>query len=160
MSEVSFRIALPEDLDEIVRLEELCFPTEPWSMQMFQEELQNDMALFVVAEEQGTDSSGEHRAEKDRIVGYLIAWVIAPVESQVGSIAVLPEYRRRGLARQLMEILLAACRETGTRDTYLEVRVSNEPAIALYKSLGFANDGIRKKYYQDGEDAYTMARHE
>jgi ribosomal-protein-alanine N-acetyltransferase len=129
-------------------------------MQVFREELQNDMALFVGAEEQGTDESGEHCAEKDRIVGYIVAWVIAPVESQVGSIAVLPEYRRHGLGRQLMEILLAVCRETGTPDTFLEVRVSNEPAIALYKSLGFENDGIRKRYYQDGEDAYTMARRE
>ena len=160
MSEVSFRLALPEDLDQICALEERCFPEEPWSLQMFQEELRNDMALFVVAEEQGTDGGGEHCPEMDRIVGYIVAWVIAPVESQVGSIAVLPEYRRHGLGRQLMEILLAACRETGTRDTFLEVRVSNEPAIALYRSLGFENDGIRKRYYQNGEDAYTMARRE
>lgn len=160
MSEVTFRLALPTDLDEICALEEQCFPEEPWSRQMFEEELRNDMALFVVAEEQGTDGNGGHCAEKDRVVGYIIAWVIAPVESQVGSIAVLPEYRRRGLGRQMLEILFAACRETGTRDTYLEVRVSNEPAIALYRSMGFENDGIRKRYYQDGEDAYTMARHE
>ena len=160
MSEVTFRLALPTDLDEICELEEQCFPEEPWSRQMFEEELRNDMALFVVAEEQGTNESGEHCEAKDRIVGYIIAWVIAPVESQVGSIAVLPEYRRRGLGRQMLEILFAACRETGTRDTYLEVRVSNEPAIALYRSMGFENDGIRKRYYQDGEDAYTMARHE
>ena len=160
MSEVSFRLALPEDLDQIAALEERCFPEEPWSRGMFEEELKNDLALFVVAEEQGTDGNGEHCPANDRIVGYIVAWVIAPAESQVGSIAVLPEYRRHGLGRQLMEILLAACRETGTRDTYLEVRVSNEPAIAMYKSLGFENDGIRKRYYQDGEDAYTMARHE
>ena len=160
MSEVTFRLALPSDLDDICALEERCFPEEPWSRQMFEEELRNDMALFVAAEEQGTDESGGHCPEKDRVVGYMVAWVIAPVECQVGSIAVLPEFRRRGLGRQLLEILLAACRETGTRDTYLEVRVSNEPAIALYRSLGFENDGIRKRYYQDGEDAYTMARHE
>ena len=160
MSEVTFRLALPTDLDEICALEEQCFPEEPWSRQMFEEELRNDMALFVAAEEQGTDGNGGYCAEKDRVVGYIIAWVIAPVESQVGSIAVLPEYRRRGLGRQMLEILFAACRETGTRDTYLEVRVSNEPAIALYRSMGFENDGIRKRYYQDGEDAYTMARHE
>jgi len=160
MSEVSFRLALPEDLGQLVELEKRCFPEEPWSLQMFQEELQNDMALFVVAEEQGTDGSGEHCPQKDRIVGYIIAWVIAPVECQVGSIAVLPEYRRHGLGRRLMEILFAACSKTGTRDTYLEVRVSNEAAIAMYKGLGFEHDGIRRRYYQDGEDAYTMARHE
>ena len=60
MSEVSFRLALPEDLDQIAALEERCFPEEPWSRGMFEEELQNDLALFVVAEEKVTDAAGEH----------------------------------------------------------------------------------------------------
>ena len=148
MADVFYRLAQSGDIDEIVRLEERCFPTEPWSRQMFTEELENDLALFVVAEVDG------------RIAGYLIAWVIAPVECQVGSIAVLPEYRRQGIARQLLGIMLQTCREAGTPDAYLEVRVSNTAAIELYRSLGFAQDGLRKAYYQDGEDAITMARHE
>ena len=148
MADVFYRLAQPGDIDEIVRLEERCFPTEPWSRQMFTEELENDLALFVVAEVDG------------RIAGYLIAWIIVPMECQVGSIAVLPEYRRQGIARQLLGIMLQTCREAGTPDAYLEVRVSNTAAIELYRSLGFAQDGLRKAYYQDGEDAITMARHE
>ena len=148
MADVFYRLAKPEDIDEIVRLEERCFPTEPWSRQMFTEELENYMALFMVAEVDG------------RIAGYLIAWIIVPIECQVGSIAVLPEYRRQGIARQLLGILLQTCRQTGTPDAYLEVRVSNTAAIELYSSLGFVQDGLRKAYYQDGEDAITMARHE
>ena len=158
MADVFYRLAQPEDIDEIVRLEERCFPTEPWSRQMFSEELENDLALFVVAEDTGF--GGKIGEGHGRIAGYLIAWVIAPVECQVGSIAVLPEYRRQGIARQLLGILLQTCRETGTPDAYLEVRVSNTAAIELYQSLGFAQDGLRKAYYQDGEDAITMARHE
>ena len=150
MSTISFRQAWPEDLDELVRLEERCFPEEPWSRQMFAEELRNDMALFAVAEDR----------ETGRIAGYMIAWIVPPLECQVGSIAVLPEYRRQGLARQLMEILFETCRQLNVPDTYLEVRVSNAAAIGLYESLGFETDGLRKNYYQDGEDAYTMARHE
>ena len=150
MSSFSFRQAWPEDLDELVGLEERCFPEEPWSRQMFAEELRNDMALFAVAEDR----------EAGQIAGYIIAWIVPPLECQVGSIAVLPEYRRQGLARQLMEILFATCRELNVPDTYLEVRVSNAAAIGLYESLGFNTDGLRKQYYQDGEDAYTMARHE
>ena len=148
MADVFYRLAQSGDIDEIVRLEERCFPTEPWSRQMFTEELENDLALFVVAEVDG------------RIAGYLIAWIIVPMECQVGSIAVLPEYRRQGIARQLLGIMLQTCREAGTPDAYLEVRVSNTAAIELYRSLGFAQDGLRKAYYQDGEDAITMARHE
>ena len=156
MADVFYRLAKPEDIEEIVRLEAVCFPTEPWSRQMFLEELENDLALFVVAEDAGAgEGSG-----RGRIAGYLIAWVIAPVECQIGSIAVLPEYRRRGIARQLLEILLETCRKTKTPETYLEVRVSNAAAIELYRSLGFETDGLRKSYYQDGEDALTMARHE
>ena len=133
---------------------------------MFAEELRNDMALFVVAEESGCgDGSSvatglDACAEERRIVAYIIAWVVPLLECQVGSIAVLPEYRRQGLGRQLMEILFQTCRELCVPDTYLEVRVSNSAAIGLYESLGFNTDGLRKKYYQDGEDAYTMARHE
>ena len=117
---------------------------------MFAEELRNDMALFAVAEDR----------ETGRIAGYMIAWIVPPLECQVGSIAVLPEYRRQGLARQLMAILFETCRQLNVPDTYLEVRVSNAAAIGLYESLGFETDGLRKNYYQDGEDAYTMARHE
>ena len=157
MAEIFYRLAQPDDIDEICRLEESCFPTEPWSRQMFSEELENDMALFVVAEDAARSGAEEGRG---RIAGYIIAWIIAPVECQVGSIAVLPEYRRLGIARQMLSILLHTCRELNTPDAYLEVRVSNTAAIELYRSLGFEQDGFRKAYYQNGEDALTMARHE
>ena len=166
---VSFRQANEEDLDGIVRLEEQCFPEEPWSRQMFTEELKNEMALFMVAEARDDDakSDGAETADagsaaetKGELIGYFVAWAIPPLESQVGSIAVLPEYRRHGIGRQFMEILFDICSEIGIPDIYLEVRVSNTPAIKLYESMGFKTDGLRKQYYQNGEDAYTMARHE
>ena len=155
-----YRKAQPEDIEELCRLEEICFPTEPWSRQMFAEELANDLALFVVAEETDGDpaGSGSGSCRRGKIAGYLIAWVIAPVECQIGSIAVLPEYRRRGVASELLGILTEVCSRTGTGEIYLEVRVSNTPAIELYRRFGFETDGRREKYYQDGEDAYTMAR--
>lgn len=151
MGKLLYRTARPDDIDALCALEEKCFPEEPWSRQMFTEELENDLALFVVAEH-SDDSS-----DRGVLAGYIIAWVIAPVECQVGSIAVLPEFRRHGIAGSLLEILFDTCRETGTSEVYLEVRVSNDPAIALYKRFGFITDGLRKHYYQDGEDAYTMA---
>ena len=155
-----FRKAGPEDLDGICDLEKICFPQEPWSRQMFSEELENDLALFVIAEDAAAetvlDKVCDAAGDRGKTAGYIIAWVIAPAECQIGSIAVLPEYRRSGIASELMGILIDVCRQTGTPEVYLEVRVSNRPAIRLYESFGFRIDGLRKHYYQDGEDAYTM----
>jgi ribosomal-protein-alanine N-acetyltransferase len=71
---------------------------------------------------------------------------------------VLPEHRRRGLGRALMlEAMRALKNDYGCDEIYLEVRVSNYPAINLYKSLGLKIVDTIKHYYLDGEDAYVMA---
>lgn len=144
---IRFRKAETEDIDAIVRLEELSFPEEPWSRQMLLEEIENPLALFCVAEE-----------EDGAIIAYIIAWIIAPFEAQIGSIAVLPGKRRRGLASRLMDVLFDVCRSSSVDEISLEVRVSNAAAIALYERYGFVRNGIRRNYYQDGEDAYNMIR--
>ncbi|MEZ0394403.1 MAG: N-acetyltransferase [Desulfurococcaceae archaeon] len=77
----------------------------------------------------------------------------------VVSLAVLPEHRRRGLGFALMAIALKGMRdEYGCSESYLEVRVSNAPAISLYEKLGYSKVKIERGYYLDGEDAYIMAR--
>ena len=143
--------AQAEDLDELTELELKCFPEEPWSRGMLMEELGNDAALFIVARETLEDG-------KSRILGYLVAWMIPPFECQIGSIAVLPEERRRGIAASLMKVLCGSCSILDIENIYLEVRVSNTAAIELYKRFFFEITGVRKNYYQDGEDAYNMAR--
>ena len=145
------RLAETDDIDELVRLEELCFPEEPWSRQMLLEETANPQALFCVIED---DAAGPG----DGISAYLIAWMIAPYEAQIGSIAVHPERRRQGLARRLMDVLFETCRRQNIGEISLEVRVSNASAIALYERYGFERTGVRKNYYQDGEGAYNMIR--
>ena len=139
-----FRKALVSDLDELSELEELCFPEEPWSRQMFLDELNNPMAFFCVIEEDG------------RLAAYIVAWIIMPFECQIGSIAVHPDRRRQGLAGELLDALFDVCREVSVDEAALEVRVSNAPAIALYEKYGFKKVGVRRNYYQDGEDAYNM----
>ncbi|MEM2518912.1 MAG: GNAT family N-acetyltransferase, partial [Nitrososphaerota archaeon] len=75
------------------------------------------------------------------------------------SIAVLPEYRRAGIATALMEKAMEALKNVyGCSEIFLEVRVSNTPAINLYEKLGFIKIERIKNYYLDGEDAYLMAR--
>ncbi|MEM2756620.1 MAG: GNAT family N-acetyltransferase, partial [Candidatus Bathyarchaeia archaeon] len=74
------------------------------------------------------------------------------------SIAVLPEYRRKGVGRSLMINSLKGLKEYGAEECYLEVRVSNTPAINLYRSLNFEIIRVIKGYYLNGEDAYLMSR--
>ncbi len=75
------------------------------------------------------------------------------------SIAVLPEYRRLGIASALLKNAMKILKEVyDCSEVFLEVRVSNTPAINLYEKLGFMKVDRIKRYYIDGEDAYLMAR--
>ena len=144
-----------EDIDEIAALEKVCFTEEPWSRSMLAEEIYNTSAFFIVVRKAaGPDENGA----KGLIAGYLVAWLIPHFECQVGSIAVLPQFRRKGIAAGLMNALCAVCSINDIHDIELEVRVSNTAAIELYKSFFFKITGVRKGYYGNGEDAYTMAR--
>jgi [ribosomal protein S18]-alanine N-acetyltransferase len=98
-----------------------------------------------------------------RVGGRLIGYAgisrlgrIPPYEYEVHTIGVDPAYQGRGIGRRLLEDLLSFA----TRgEVFLEVRTDNEAAINLYKSVGFATVGVRKRYYKvSGADAYTMKR--
>jgi ribosomal-protein-alanine N-acetyltransferase len=83
---------------------------------------------------------------------YVDAW-------HVMNVAVTPAYRRRGVARSLLENLFAVTASDERRGYTLEVRVSNEGAIKLYEALGFVSRGVRRGYYTDNrEDALIMWR--
>jgi len=104
--------------------------------------------------------------------GKVVGYVMCRVETGLGhikrrlmklghvvSIAVLPEYRRMGVGKALMEESLKRLKEFyNVEEVYLEVRVSNIPAINLYEKLGFKKIKVIKHYYLDGEDAYLMAK--
>ena len=83
-------------------------------------------------------------------------------EATLLNIAVEPAWRRRGVARELLEFALPRLAQRGAGRCLLEVRVGNAPAIALYRSLGFSDDGIRRRYYPTpeggSEDALLMSR--
>jgi [ribosomal protein S18]-alanine N-acetyltransferase len=88
-------------------------------------------------------------------VAFLLVWTVAD-EVHILDVAVDVAYRRRGIARALMDEALALAREKKARHLLLEVRKSNAPAIALYQSLGFSEMGVRSRYYSDNEDAIEM----
>lgn len=88
--------------------------------------------------------------------GFALVWHAAD-EVHLLDLAVDPGARRRGVGRALVGAVLADAREKQARLVLLEVRRSNEAAIALYRSAGFSENGVRRGYYSDnGEDAVEM----
>lgn len=134
-----------EDLKEVACLEEECF-TSCWSEEQFRYELEgNAFSHAYVVKEEG------------KILAYMIYWITFET-AQLCKIAVAPQHRKKGIAAVLMHQLLTDAKQAQCEFITLEVRVSNQPAIALYKKFGFEQVGIRKSYYQDnGEDAYVYA---
>lgn len=89
-------------------------------------------------------------------VGYLVGWHVAD-ELHVLNVATVPEVRRRGVGRALMEAAIAYAASERARIVLLEVRRSNRPAIKLYRAFGFTALGVRPSYYADNdEDAIEM----
>jgi len=132
------------DLPAVVAVERRVF-SDAWPESFFREELSQAMAWARVAEADGA------------LAGYLLAWVGAGA-GHVGNLAVVPEARRRGVARALLEDLLEHAGAAGAASLTLEVRVSNFAAQALYRPFGFRLAGLRRGYYRDtGEDALIMA---
>lgn len=133
-------------LKQIAALEQACFST-PWSEAVLEEVLFNDTASYLVAED-----------ERGVILGYAGLHVVLD-EGYITNVAVLPEYRRRGVARRLVDVF---CRFGTAHLAFLtlEVRPSNKEALALYKRFGFREEGRRKHYYtKPQEDAVIMTRY-
>lgn len=133
-----------KDIEEIARCEAACF-AKPYTNKDIQELYVNGYTHGFIARFGG------------EFAGY--ASFMAVYESgDVLRVAVYPAFRRKGLARALMQETLAQAAALGVEKIFLDVRTSNVAAIALYEGFGFEKIGLRKKYYENGEDAYTMAR--
>jgi ribosomal-protein-alanine N-acetyltransferase len=150
MKWVRIRRAAPDDIDAIMVIEEACF-TMTWSRADFERDIgDNILAAYFVAE---TRDGGAVA-----VVGYAGMWVVAD-ECHIMTIAVAPAHRQAGIGAMLLMKLLGEARLRGARRYFLEVRVSNAAAIAMYEKFGFARIDVRKKYYgNDREDAAIMYR--
>ena len=92
-----------------------------------------------------------------RVLGYACVWLLHG-ELKINNLAIHPSYRRRGLGDWLLRRVLELGRTTGCRTATLEVRASNDEALALYRRNRFVPVGRRKNYYQwEGEDAILMS---
>ncbi len=155
---ITVRKGEERDIEQLSQIEMLCF-SMPWSAREIQEQMDSSSgARFLVAELKPDQSQDGTAGDSSRIIGSVSAWYLPPWEVQVGNFAVLPEYRRQGIASLLMDALIAEAESQGICDISLEVRPSNTAALALYAKYGFAEEGRRKGYYQGKEDAIIMWR--
>ena len=157
------------DVAEVMEIERLSFPT-PWSARAYRYELQeNNLSHYLVARPRRVlakkrpgfwdglrRSLGVTMPPEVNIFGYGGFWLMAG-EAHISTIAVRPEWRRRGIGELLLVAMLEQAVELGADLATLEVRVSNVAAQSLYQKYGFAKVGLRPHYYSDrGEDALVM----
>jgi [ribosomal protein S18]-alanine N-acetyltransferase len=132
------------DIPAVHEIESLSFRT-PWPAYAFEQELKgNRLARYLVAR------AGE------KVVGFAGVWVMVD-EAHITTFGVHPDWRRRGVGRQLLLNLFELANALDAARITLEVRESNAAAQALYRRFGFEESGRRERYYtDDGEDALVM----
>ena len=137
-----------DHLDEIAALERVCF-SRPWSRNMLAEELENQCAAFLTALD----------AVTGKVVGYA-GLLVAADEGYITNVAVDPSRRRQGVAAQLLRVFDDFARANHLAFLTLEVRPSNQAAIALYQGFGFIEAGRRRNYYDlPKEDALILTKY-
>ena len=131
---------------QIALLERECF-ADPWSEQSIASELHNPLSLWLVAQEGQT------------LLGYVGSQTCLD-ETDMMNVAVHPDFRRQGVARALILALTEELKKRGSHCLTLEVRASNDPAPALYESLGFVLVGTRRNYYHNPKEDALILRKE
>ncbi|MCH5268411.1 MAG: ribosomal protein S18-alanine N-acetyltransferase [Lachnospiraceae bacterium] len=140
---ISLRRMQESDLPQVLEIEDKCFYV-PWHNYGFLSAMESDSTCYLVAESQ------------KKVVGYM-GFSYALDEGDLCKIAVHPDMQRQGIGKEMLEQGIMTLKGLGVTHIFLEVRVSNEGAIALYRQIGFQEIGIREHYYtQPPEDALVM----
>jgi ribosomal-protein-alanine N-acetyltransferase len=143
---VTIRRMQPADVDAVMPYEREMFGTEAWTRNGYRRELADRRHRYYVA------------AESDAMLGWAGVMIIGRT-AEILTVGVVPDARRAGIARRLIATLLDEAQRRGATEVFLEVRVDNDAARALYGSEGFAELGRRRGYYDGGRvDAVTMRR--
>ncbi len=133
-----------KDVDDLVSLEQECFKS-PLSYDFLKQEIEkNPLSNYLCFEKNGV------------VIGYIGLWL-----TDIGTIlnlCVKEEYRRNNIASKLMDETIKVFKENNINEISLDVRVSNEKALSLYKKYNFKQVLIRKNYYENKEDAIVMLR--
>ncbi len=145
----------PDDLQGVMQINRVCLP-ENYTDFFFMDLHQRFPETFIVAE------------ENNELAGYIMCRIEVGLSNygfgglvkkgHVVSIAVMPTHRRKGVAQALIKRALEGMQYYKAKQCFLEVRVTNDIAISLYKKLGFEVTRTINGYYSDGEDAYVMTK--
>lgn len=135
-----------EHVPQVAALEKVSF-SDPWSEKSVASELENSLSCWLVA------------LDGETVAGYVGSQTVMD-ETDMMNVAVHPDFRRQGVARALILALIGELKKRGSRCLTLEVRASNDPARALYESLGFAHVGTRRNYYQNPKEDALILRKE
>ena len=146
---ISYRQPIALDIPVLATYEKELFPYSPWSTSQFKEEF----AGIPTTRYMSVAESG------NKVVGYCGVFLPAPgVEADILTVAVLPDFRRQGIAREFMRQIEQWSKERGASAMMLEVEQSNSAAIELYRSLGYMKISVRMDYYGPGHDAFVMRK--
>jgi [ribosomal protein S18]-alanine N-acetyltransferase len=146
---ITYRQPIALDIPVLASYEKLLFPYSPWNTAQFKEEFAGipTTRFMSVAESDNT------------VIGYCGVFLPAPgVAADILTVAVLPEYRRQGIAKEFMRQIEEWSHQRGASAMMLEVEHTNESAIELYKSLGYMKISVRMDYYGPGKDAFVMRK--
>lgn len=141
---IEYRPLKNTDLPAVQRIEKESFP-DPWTEYMFAGAFLSEFFYGVGAFDEGT------------LVGFILSTIVFE-DVETDDLAVLPAYRKQGIGKTLLSEVEKKALQQGAERSFLEVRVSNIPALALYKSSGYQVIRRREKYYPDGEDAFVMMK--
>jgi len=157
LEKIKCRLANIKDIDEIVNINRICLP-ENYPIDYFLYHLRDFQDLFIVATIFDNESEKVIGYSMNRVeYGFSNFGFSIVKKGHVISFAVLPQYRRKGVGSYMMQETISRFIKRNVSEIYLEVRVSNEPAINLYKKFNFKIVSRIKGYYSDNEDAYVMA---
>jgi [ribosomal protein S18]-alanine N-acetyltransferase len=164
------RPMVPADLVDVITLEHELFPDDPWTPEMFADEVAQprETRLYLIAEVDAGDGgvadtdivSGRGAASGPVMAGYAgIMFIPGGKQADVLTIAVRQAHWGRGIGSKLLDALLTAARDRGCAEVFLEVRADNPRAHGLYLRRGFEDLGVRRGYYQpSGMDAIVMRK--
>jgi ribosomal-protein-alanine N-acetyltransferase len=152
----SIRRAQPEDMPDVIGINWAALP-EHYSDSFFDERLQESPETFLVAEDQESKKAGYIMCRIEYGFSHMKKYGLAR-KGHVVSVAVLEPHRKQGLGKALMEEAMEGMKSRGCSEAYLEVRVSNDDAVVLYKKLGYQVVTTHHGYYRDGESAYLMSK--
>lgn len=142
---INVRPMKSNDIHGVFLVDQQCFEHN-WTIESYESEVNNMLANYIVAEING------------EIIGFGGFWAVID-EAQITNIGVLENYRRCGVAQNLLNEMVNLAFIKGCLSMTLEVRVDNKPAIALYEANGFEKAGVRSNYYDNKIDGIIMWRY-